>query len=79
MLLLPAMMLLPLLFMMMVFPIVIGLFIFWIITLIDCLSNEPSTGNDKLIWVLVVIFMHFIGALLYHFVRKPQRVAQFGK
>ncbi|MGA2053514.1 MAG: PLD nuclease N-terminal domain-containing protein [Opitutales bacterium] len=55
--------------------LVIGLMDFWIIALVDCLSNEPTEGNDKLIWALVIIFLHFLGALLYYIVRRPNRPA----
>lgn len=47
--------------------------LFWLWMLIDCLTNEPSRGNDKLIWALVIIFLNGLGALLYFFVRRPQR------
>jgi hypothetical protein len=62
-----------------VFPITILLFVFWIWTLIDCITNEPSQGNDKIIWVLVIVFLHGLGSLLYFFVRRPQRIRDFGK
>lgn len=52
---------------------------FWIWMLIDCLSNEPSQGNDKLVWALVIIFTHGLGAAIYYFVRRPDRISQFGK
>lgn len=52
---------------------------FWIWMLVDCLSKEPSEGNDKIIWVLVMIFLPAIGALLYFFVRRPQRMQQTGQ
>jgi len=48
--------------------------IFWVCMLIDCVQNEPSTGNDKIVWLLLLIFTHFIGALIYYFVRcKPRK------
>jgi prolipoprotein diacylglyceryltransferase len=43
-------------------------FIFWIWMLIDCLSREKF--EDKLVWVLVIIFLHVIGAVLYYFIVK---------
>lgn len=49
--------------------------ILWLWMLIDCLVHEPSEGNDKLIWVLVIIFTHFVGALIYFFVQRPKRHA----
>ncbi len=36
-------------------------FVFWIWMLIECLSKEPSEGNDKLIWILVIVLLYFIG------------------
>lgn len=46
---------------------------FWIWMLVDCLTNESSQGNDKLVWVLVIVLTNWIGALIYCFVRRPQR------
>ncbi len=54
-------------------------FTLWLLMLIDCVSNEPSTGNDKLIWVLVIVLAQWIGALVYLLVRRPQRKKQFGR
>jgi len=53
-------------------------FVFWVWMLIDCLKNEPSTGNDKIIWGLVILFTG-IGALLYYFIRRPERIKQTGQ
>ena len=60
--------------------LVIGLggTIFWIWMLVDCASKEPSQGNDKLVWILVIVFTHLLGALLYFFIRRPQRIQQLG-
>ncbi len=46
---------------------------FWIWMLIDCATNEPSEGNDKLIWILVILFTHGFGALIYFLARRPTR------
>jgi len=43
---------------------------------VDCAINEPA-GNDKIVWLLVIILLHFIGALIYFFARcltRPKRV-----
>ncbi|MFH1303530.1 MAG: PLD nuclease N-terminal domain-containing protein [Planctomycetota bacterium] len=53
--------------------------VMWIWMLVDCLQNEPSTGNDKVIWVLLMVFLGVIGSLLYYFIRRPQRIEQLGK
>jgi hypothetical protein len=53
--------------------------LFWIWMLIDCVTKENNEGNNRLIWVLIIIFAHWIGALIYLIVRRPQRVAETGQ
>ena len=48
----------------------------WVWMLVDCAVNEPSAGNDKLVWVLIILFTHVLGAALYLLVRRPQRLAE---
>ena len=52
--------------------------VFWIWMLIDCATKESSQGNDKLIWILIILFTHFLGALLYFLVRRPKRMSGLG-
>jgi len=56
----------------------VGGTILWVWMLIDCATKEPSEGNDKIIWMLVILFTHLIGALIYYFVRRPQRIQLYG-
>lgn len=44
------------------------LFNWWMI--IDCVINQKK---DKLVWMLILIFLHFIGALIYLFMVKLPR------
>ena len=44
-----------------------------LIALIDIVKSNFK-GNDKLIWVLVVIFLHWIGALLYFIIGRKQKL-----
>jgi len=44
--------------------------IFWIWMLIDCLTNNFKKDIDKLIWAVVIIFLHVLGALIYYLVVK---------
>lgn len=48
-------------------------------SLIDCVKNEPSEGNDKLIWILLIVLLGIIGSLIYIYVRRPQRIKQIGR
>jgi len=59
--------------------VVLGLLAFWIWMLVDCITKEPDTGNNKIIWVLVIIFTHWLGALIYLIVRRPQRIREHGR
>lgn len=57
----------------------VGGTILWIWMIVDCATNEPSEGNDKLIWILVIVLTHWIGALIYLLVRRPERLKQYGR
>lgn len=54
-------------------------FVFWIWMLIDCASNEPSHDNEKVVWILVIALLQGIGALIYYFARRPQRIRKYGR
>jgi hypothetical protein len=71
--------LIPLFFILFFIALAILSTIFWILTLVDCAVNEPSEGNDKIIWILVIIFTHALGALIYRFARRPERIRVYGK
>ncbi|MEO0082141.1 MAG: PLD nuclease N-terminal domain-containing protein [candidate division WOR-3 bacterium] len=51
----------------------------WIWMLVEVLTRETDQGNNRLIWALVIIFTHWIGALIYLFVRRRDRIRQLGK
>ena len=52
---------------------------FWVWMLVDCATKEVSTGNDKLVWVLIILFTYVLGAALYLLVRRPRRLAEVGR
>jgi putative flippase GtrA len=47
--------------------------IFWVWMMIDCVLHETSENSSKIAWLLVIIFTHFLGALLYFCIRKQAR------
>jgi Phospholipase_D-nuclease N-terminal len=53
--------------------------VFWVWTLVDCLTNESSKGNGKLVWLLVIVLLHALGALLYMLARRQQRKRDLGR
>lgn len=44
-----------------------------LIALVDVLRNE-FTDSNKLIWVLLIIFLPFLGALLYLLIGSNQKI-----
>jgi heme/copper-type cytochrome/quinol oxidase subunit 2 len=47
-------------------------FAFWLWMLIAALSNEPTT-NEKILWVVLMIFLPVIGSLIYFIMRYRGR------
>ena len=46
-----------------------------IIALINLLRNQFN-GNDKLIWVIIVIFIPVIGSILYFTIGSKQKIGK---
>jgi hypothetical protein len=57
---------------------VFGLLV-WVAALMDCAMNEPSQGNEKIVWIIIIVFTHLLGALLYLLLRRPRRIAETGR
>ncbi len=62
-----------------VLPIILIASIFWVWMLVDCATKEPDQGNDKVVWILVILFTHWVGALLYFLIRRPERIRDHGR
>lgn len=58
------------------FLIIIGIIvltsIFWIWMLVDCLTSSLPT-MEKLVWTLVIVFLHILGAILYFAIARKNR------
>ena len=46
--------------------------IFWIWMLVDAATHEKNS-TDKLVWVLIILFTHLIGAVIYFILRRAHR------
>jgi len=44
--------------------------------LVSAIQNKGLNGTEKVIWVLVIIFLHFLGAFLYLLLGRPKRLTQ---
>jgi hypothetical protein len=55
----------------------LGLFAFWLWMLVDCLTRPFERDADKIAWILALIFLNWLGALVYFFAgrRMGQRRA----
>lgn len=47
--------------------IALSLIVFWIWMLIDAVKNPNLSSTERIVWVLVIVFLHWIGALIYFF------------
>jgi hypothetical protein len=50
--------------------------IFWVWMLIDCATNKTLRDNQKIGWIIAILFTHLIGAIIYYFVVRTPRLAQ---
>jgi hypothetical protein len=56
------------------FAVIIVFFIFWLLMIIDCAKRSFKNDTDKVIWILVIVLVGFIGAIIYYFVvRRPAK------
>jgi hypothetical protein len=51
----------------------------WIWALVDCLLHEPAQANTKLIWIIVIVFTHLVGAILYLLLRRSRRMTMMNR
>lgn len=55
--------------------IAVGGTIFWVLMLIDAAQRRFKNENDRVLWIVIIVFGHFIGALVYYFaVKKPEEL-----
>ena len=48
------------------------LFLFWLWMIVDCLKRDFKKDYEKIVWILVMIFLHILGAVIYYFVVKVE-------
>jgi hypothetical protein len=55
--------------------VAVGMLVFWVMSLIDILKNDFEGGSGiKIVWLLVVFFLQILGAVIYYFIGKKQKV-----
>jgi|SoimicmetaTmtHPB_FD_contig_81_72062_length_772_multi_2_in_0_out_0_1 Phospholipase_D-nuclease N-terminal len=53
----------------------VGALVVWIWALVDCIQVPDDSmyeSGTKLVWVLVIVFASFIGAILYFVIGRPK-------
>jgi hypothetical protein len=45
---------------------------FWLWMLIHAITNKGLADGEKIVWVLVIIFLPFIGSIIYFFIGRPK-------
>ena len=56
-------------------PLALLSLVFWIWMLVHAIQNRGLTDTEKIVWVLVIALLHFVGALIYFFVGRPKATA----
>ncbi len=46
---------------------------FWFWMLIDCRYNPSLRGSQKVLWFLLILFTHLIGAIVYFIIGRSQK------
>lgn len=49
--------------------VILAATVFWVWMLIDCLTSTMPSG-EKILWFLVIFFLHLLGALIYFFIKR---------
>lgn len=60
------------LILLLVVPISLAMLAFWIWMLIHAIQNKGLSEGEKIAWVIVLVFVHFLGAVIYFFVGRPK-------
>jgi len=48
--------------------------IFWLWMLVHAITNKGLPDGEKILWVLVLIFLHVLGPILYFFIGRPKAI-----
>jgi len=59
-------------FMLLIFGLLIFLTVFWILMIVDCAKRKKLSDSERVAWILILVFLHFIGAAIYYFAVKKK-------
>lgn len=64
---------LEILFILFLLPLALLSFAFWVWMLVDAAQNKGLDQNEKVVWIIVIALLHFLGALIYLIFGRPRR------
>ena len=44
--------------------------VFWVWMIVDCAARNFKNKGDKVVWILIIILTHVVGAFIYYLVIK---------
>jgi hypothetical protein len=50
---------------------------FWVWMILEAATKEPREGNERLIWIIIMVFVPYFGAIAYYLVRRPARIRTY--
>ena len=53
-------------------PLLLAATAFWIWMLVHAIQNKGLSDTEKIVWVLVIVFVHFLGAVIYFFAGRSK-------
>ena len=48
-----------------ILPLMLGAFAFWLWMLVDAIRNRALTDSERIAWVIAICLLHALGALVY--------------
>ena len=61
-------------FMLIVGAVCLAYVVFWLCMLVHAITNKGLADGEKIVWVLVLIFLHVLGPILYFFLGRPKAI-----
>ena len=66
---------LEILLLLVILPLSLAMTAFWIWMLVHAIQNKGLADGEKIVWVLVIALLHFLGAAIYFFAGRPKAKA----
>jgi len=60
------------LFVIFIIALVIAATVFWILMIIDCAKREFKNDTEKVVWIVLLVFLGILAAIVYYFVVKRE-------